>query len=251
MASSESAIKFRDVVKRYRRQQVLQGLTFSVEPGESFGLVGVNGAGKTTCIKGLLDFCQIDGGCIEIFGRPHRQTEARSCLTFLPERFLPPYYLSGRDFLKYMGRLHGVAYVEERAHALLATLDLATEALAKPVREYSKGMAQKLGLCGCFLSGKPLLILDEPMSGLDPKARILVKRRLTELKSSGHTLFFSTHMLSDVEDLCDRMGVLHNGRLQFLGTPRDCCEVYGEDSLEHAFLACLADPNAPLTVDTA
>ena len=101
-------------------------------------------------------------------------------------------------------------------------------------------MAQKLGLAACFLSRKDLIILDEPMSGLDPKARILVKRYLQSLKEQGHTLFFSTHMLADVAELCDRMGILHEGRLRFIGSPGACCEAFGAESLEQAYLNCIA-----------
>jgi ABC-2 type transport system ATP-binding protein len=234
-----TALEFDGLVKHYRRQTVLDGLSLSVHQGECFGLVGVNGAGKTTCIKGLLDFCEIDGGTISIFDVPHTETRARSRLAYLPERFLPPYYLTGRDFLRYMSRLHGAAYDDSAACELCGELDLDREALGKSAREYSKGMAQKLGLVACFMYARDLVVLDEPMSGLDPKARILVKSYLGKLKQKGRTLFISTHMLSDVEELCDRMGVLHAKRLRFVGTPADCCRQYGTDKLEQAYLECI------------
>ena len=234
------AIRLSDVRKRYGRQTVLDGISLDVEAGEFFGLVGVNGAGKTTCIKGLLDFTRIDGGAVEIFGVSHLETIARAPLAFQPERFLPPYYLSGRDFLDYMGRLQGAETSPAEREAMCAKLDLDAAALARPVREYSKGMAQKLGLLACFLSGKALLVLDEPMSGLDPKARLLVKQHLLEEKSKGRTVFFSTHMLSDVDELCDRMGILHAGKLRFVGSPADCREIYAASSLELAYLNCIS-----------
>ena len=101
-------------------------------------------------------------------------------------------------------------------------------------------MAQKLGLLSCFLREKPLLIFDEPMSGLDPRARAYLKKYLLNLKQAGHTtMFFSTHLLVDVEALCDRMAILHDGQLRFIGTPSDCCQQYGTDDLEQAYLRCI------------
>ncbi len=233
------AIRISKVAKRYARLKVLDGVDLEVRQGEFFGLVGVNGAGKTTCIKGLLDFTSIDAGSIEIFGVHHRETRARARLAFLPERFLPPYYLSGRDFLDFMGRLHGRIAGEPERRDMCEKLDLDPEVLAKSVREYSKGMAQKLGLAASFLSGKDLFVLDEPMSGLDPKARLLVKRHLQTCHSEGRTVFISTHMLSDVDELCDRMGILHDGKLRFVGSPRECRDRYSSDTLEEAYLSCI------------
>ena len=233
------ALRFDSLTKSYGKQLVLDEVSLEVEPGEFFGLVGVNGAGKTTCIKGLLDFCHLSSGGIEIFGEPHTHTRSRRRLAYLPERFLPPYYLTGRDFLSYMAKLYATEFDDAAVKDMLATLDLDESSLEKSVREYSKGMAQKLGLAACFLSRKDLIILDEPMSGLDPKARILVKRFLQSLKSEGHTLFFSTHMLADVAELCDRMGILHEGRLRFIGAPEACCEAYEAETLEQAYRNCI------------
>nr|VFK22964.1 MAG: ABC-2 type transport system ATP-binding protein [Candidatus Kentron sp. MB]VFK26568.1 MAG: ABC-2 type transport system ATP-binding protein [Candidatus Kentron sp. MB]VFK74544.1 MAG: ABC-2 type transport system ATP-binding protein [Candidatus Kentron sp. MB] len=238
---TENAIRFIDVTKYHGTQRILDGLRFSVRKGEYFGLVGVNGAGKTTCINSLLDFCNIDSGSIAIFGLPHREPRARAALSFLPEQFLPPYYLTGGDLLRYMMRLHGAPYRERDVLSMFDKLDLARASLTKPVRDHSRGMAQKLGLASCLLSRKPLLVLDEPFSGLDPKARRLVKQQLLGLRSNGtHTLFFSTHRLQDVEELCDRLGVLHQGRLRFVGTPRECRLYYGVNTLEDAFIRCIA-----------
>ena len=234
------AIRISDVAKRYARLQVLDGMNLEVKRGEFFGLVGVNGAGKTTCIKGLMDFTSVDAGSFEIFGIPHRETRARARLAFLPERFLPPYYLSGREFLAYMGRLHGCVGDEDQHRDMCERLDLDPDALTKPAREYSKGMAQKLGLAASFLSGKDLFVLDEPMSGLDPKARLLVKRHLQACRSEGRTIFFTTHMLSDVDELCDRMGILHDGNLRFVGSPLECRERYSCCTLEEAYLSCIS-----------
>jgi ABC-2 type transport system ATP-binding protein len=237
--STAPALQFGDVRKRFGQSVALAGLSLTVEAGESFGLAGVNGAGKTTLIKCLLDFCSTDGGTIRIFGVSHHNTAARARLAFLPERFNPPYYLRGRDFLRYIVKLQDVAYREDEAQAMLQALDLDLSALAKPVRAFSKGMTQKLGLAGCLLGRKDLYILDEPTSGLDPKARALLKRRLRELRSRGHTIFFTSHSLADVEEICDRMAVIHAGELRFCGTPAALREQYAASSLEAAFLASI------------
>lgn len=236
----DSALVFENVGKRYGRQTVLNGVTLEVRAGEFFGLVGVNGAGKTTLIKGLLDLSQIDGGTIRIFGVPHHETRARQPLAFLPERFVPPYYATGKDFLKCMTRLYETACTPPKLNEVMAALDLAPAALGKPVRNLSKGMAQKLGLAATLLSEKKCFVLDEPMSGLDPKARALLKRHLAAMKPHGQTIFFSTHLLPDVEELCDRIAILHEGSIRFVGTPAECCLRFGAARLEQAYLACVA-----------
>lgn len=234
------ALRFQQVVKRYGAASVLQGVDLELAAGESFGLVGVNGAGKTSLIKCLLDFCALDGGAIEIYGRPHHQPAARQPLGFLPERFTPPYYLTGADFIRYLLTLQGLAYERQAVDAMLAALDLEPAALKKTVRSYSKGMTQKLGLAACLLSRKRLYVLDEPMSGLDPKARALLKEQLRALRDEGSTLFMTTHALADVEELCDRMAILHDGQIRFAGTPAECRARYQAETLEQAFLACIA-----------
>ena len=219
---------------------MLDDFTLEVRAGEIFGLVGTNGAGKTTCIKCLLDLCHFDTGRIEIFGRPASVPESRRPLAYLPERFLPPQHLRGREFLAFMARMHGVAPGPARPCEVLAALDLAPAVLDKPVRSYSKGMAQKLGLAACFLSGKPLLVFDEPMSGLDPKARVYARRYLAALRAGGATVFFSTHLLADAGGLCDRLGVLHGGTMRFTGPPARLRERFPAATLEESWLACIA-----------
>jgi ABC-2 type transport system ATP-binding protein len=238
--TAAAALEVDGVVKGYGRQPVLEEVSLTVEAGEVFGLVGLNGAGKTTLVKAVLDFCAIDAGRIGIFGVDHRRTRARERLAFLPERFSPPHFLTGQDFLAHMARLRGRVPDAGEVEAVLEGLDLNPASLARPARTFSKGMAQKLGLAATLLSACDLFLLDEPMSGLDPKARALLKRQLLALRGRARTVFFSTHLLSDVEELCDRMGVLHGGRLQFVGTPAECCRRYDAYSLEQAFLNCIA-----------
>ena len=236
---STPALRVRQLVKRYAGTPVLQGIDLDITPGECVGLVGVNGAGKTSLLKCLFDFVKVDSGSIELFGRSHRDPAARSPLAFLPERFMPPYYLTGAEFLNYMAKLHGNPYDTHAAHAMLDALDLDHSALSMPVRKHSKGMTQKLGLAACFLANKQAYILDEPMSGLDPKARARLKERLQAARSGGATVFFSSHALADIEELCDRMAILHGGQLRFIGTPAACRDAYGAATLEQAFLACV------------
>lgn len=234
------ALHFSQVSKAYGNRAVLQGVDLNVRQGDFFGLVGVNGAGKTTLLKCLLDFSEPDSGSIEIFGISHRDYHSRQQLAFLPERFAPPYYLTGRDFLHYMLRLRGQGYDPSRVAEIIEALDLDPDSLEMPVSAYSKGMTQKLGLAACFLSDRPLFLLDEPMSGLDPKARVLLKRHLQGIRKRGHTLFFSSHALADVEEICDHMAILHQGGLRFAGTPDDCLRHFGTNSLEDAFMNCIA-----------
>ena len=234
------AVAFSGVRKQFGRCPVLAGLSLEVRAGEIFALVGINGAGKTICIKCLLDLCHVDAGRIEIFGRPASVPESRRPLVYLPERFLPPHHLRGHEFLDFMTRMHRVEPGPGRVREVLAALDLAPSALDKPVRECSKGTAQKLGLAACFLAGKPLLVLDEPMSGLDPKARVLVKHYLAGLRAGGATVFFSTHLLADVGDLCDRMGVLHDGAVRFAGPPARLRQCFPAATLEESWLACIS-----------
>lgn len=246
------ALRFNNVRKTYGAAKsrgaavaALDAFTLSVTAGECFGLVGANGAGKTTLIKCLLDFCEPDSGHIDIFGMPHRQTASRARLAYLPERFNPPYYLSGRDYLQFMARMHhdhGAAYDEPRAVEACRALDLDPAALAKPVRAYSKGMNQKLGLAACILSGKDLYIFDEPTTGLDPRARILLKQQFKALRDAGKTLFFTSHALADVEQMCDRMAVIDGGKLCFAGTPAELMRAQGAAGLEQAFMALVAPP---------
>lgn len=232
-------MEFAGVRKSFGRRVALAGIDLHVREGELFGLVGVNGAGKTTLLKCLLDFAALDAGTIRIFGEPHRDTRARASLAFLPESFLPPYYLTGRDFLRYMLELHGVAFSAAEVQAKMRLLDLDARALELPVRAFSKGMTQKLGLAACLLSGKRLYVLDEPSSGLDPKARALLKRELARLREGGRTLFLTSHLLADIEQLCDRMAVIHEGSIRFVGAPEELIAVHAAADMETAFLACI------------
>src|SRR3954471_22045843 len=207
-ATTPPALTFSGVTKAFGMTRALDDFTLEVPRGELFALVGGNGAGKTTLIKCLLDFTRPDSGRIAIAGASNRETESRADLAFLPERFSPPHYLTGRDFLRYMAELHRSRYDEAQARDIFGRLALDVSALTRPARTYSKGMTQKLGLAACLTSGKALQVLDEPTSGLDPKARALLKAELKALRDAGVTVFFTSHALADVDEICDRMAVL-------------------------------------------
>jgi ABC-2 type transport system ATP-binding protein len=224
----------------YGKKQVLNNISFDVRPGEAFGLVGLNGVGKTTLIRSILNL-RTASGDITLFGEPHSDARSRRNLIYLPERFHPPLQLTGYEYLSIVLAYFNQPLDREAAQTIAKKLDLDTAALDKRVRTYSKGMGQKLGLTASFLVNAPLMILDEPMSGLDPRARVLLKDRLMEARSSGRSIFFSSHILSDIEEICDRIGILHGGHIIFTGTPADFIAKYAAPSLERAFLAALEE----------
>ena len=236
----EIALRFTGVVKSYGRTPALRDVSFDVARGEFFGLVGVNGAGKTTLVKCLLDFCALNRGSIDIFGTPHAVTGARKRLAFLPERFVPPYYLTGEEFIRYVLEMQATAYERADAERMLHELGLAPATLQLPVRAYSKGMTQKLGLAACLLARKDLYVLDEPAGGLDPQARASLKAQLARLKQQARTVFFTSHALADVAEICDRVAVMHAGALLFAGSPAALCAQTASGDLEQAFLRCIA-----------
>jgi ABC-2 type transport system ATP-binding protein len=235
------ALRIDALAKRFGTSVALEGVSISVERGEAFGLVGANGAGKTTLIRCLLDLAPRDTGTIEIFGVPAREPAARARLAYLPERFVPPHYLTGAEFLRTLAALAGAAYDRARAERVATELELDPAALAKPVRALSKGMTQKLGLAGCFVLERDLYVLDEPMSGLDPAARVALKSVLSRLSVEGRTLFFTSHVLADVDELCSSIAVLDRAKLRFRGSPQTLRSRYGEPSLERAFMKCIRD----------
>jgi len=240
-ANAANAIHVAALEKRYGEVRALAGVDLDVAAGEAFGLVGANGAGKTTLIKCLLDLAAPDAGTAEIFGVPAGRAPSRRRLSYLPERFVPPHYLRGGEFLRAMVGLAGEDYDAARAARLLAALELEAAALERPVRALSKGMTQKLGLAACLLVERDLVLLDEPMSGLDPAARVAVKTVLRALHGAGRTLFFTSHVLADVEELCSSIAVLDRGALRFRGAPAALCARTGEARLETAFLRCIRD----------
>ena len=235
-AGHDTAIKIDGIAADYGHGRVIENISFDVKAGETFGLIGLNGAGKTTLIKIILGLMDSAEGKIEVFGRKTDDAEAKSRIAYLPEKFEPPPFLSGLEFVKFSLDLYGRNYSKEAVLEAADRVALVRHALPRRVNTYSKGMRQKTGLMGTWLTECPLLVLDEPMSGLDPRARVLVKDEIIRCKNRGMTVFLSSHILSDMDELCDRVAVLHDGAIQFTGTPADLRAQTGQEYLERAFL---------------
>jgi ABC-2 type transport system ATP-binding protein len=215
---TEGLTKTFEVGVRRKRVHAVDGLTLSVNEGEIFGFVGPNGAGKTTTIKMLMGLIFPTGGKAFIFDAPIPSEASKARIGYLPEH--PAWYefLTGGEALQLFAKLAGVAKAERarRCEELLALVGL--EAAAdRQIRKYSKGMQQRLGIAQALVGDPAFVVLDEPMSGLDPVGRKEVRDLILELKRRGKTVFFSTHILPDVEALCDRVGVIIGGRLRDVG----------------------------------
>ena len=222
---SESVIQCSELEKWYRtgfllqRKQVLKGVDFEVRPGEIYGFLGPNGAGKTTTIKILLGLVKDSGGSYSLFGEPQSSVSVRSRIGFLPDN---PYFydeLSGVHTMALAARMCGLdgKTTKARTDELLERVGLDKAAWKMPVRKYSRGMLQRLGLAQALVNDPELLICDEPMEGLDPIGRYEVRRLLMSLRDEGKTVFFSTHILSDIEVICDRIGVIVQGKIRRAG----------------------------------
>jgi ABC-2 type transport system ATP-binding protein len=199
----------------------VDGISLTLRGGELFGLLGPNGAGKTSTIKMILGLTRPTRGTIRIWGREPQDRTARMRLGYLPEN--PTFYdhLTAREYLGLVGSLFDLpsGIARRRSDELLARLGLESQS-RKPLRKYSKGMTQRLGICQALLNEPDLLILDEPMSGLDPIGRADVKQILREERARGATVLMSSHVLAETETLCDRVAILHRGRVLELGDVR-------------------------------
>ena len=232
-------LSLRSVSKRYSKREILRRVDIELSVGDTVALMGINGAGKSTLLKSLLNLTSIDSGQIEIFGVDHLLTESRSQLSYLAENFIAPYFATGSDYVHYIAQLHDADLNPAVIRQECLDLEFEPDALNRPAKEYSKGMMQKLGLIGCLLTKRKLIVLDEPMSGLDPKARALFKNRLLKLKESATTCFFSTHQLDDIASVADKVAILHGGKIEFFGSADDFTAAFSGDSLEQSFLHCV------------
>ena len=225
MTDAPSAVDIRGLSKSYRTGHVIQGrrpalhdLTLEVRRGEILGYVGPNGSGKTTTLKLLIGLLKADRGEAFVLGEPAASRAWRFRAGYLPEH---PYlydYLTPAEYLDYVGRLFGfvAARRRERSRELLELVGLERSANV-PMRKFSKGMVQRVGLAQALVNDPELLILDEPMSGLDPIGRRLVRQIIVDQHRAGKTVLFSTHILGDAETLCDRVAVLRGGTLLKVG----------------------------------
>ncbi|MCP4606801.1 MAG: ABC transporter ATP-binding protein [Proteobacteria bacterium] len=221
-----------------KRIEAVRGVSFSVKKGEIFGLLGPNGAGKTTLIKSMMGLISPSQGAVRIFGRNGNRPKARTGTGYLPENPYFHEYLTPRELLEFYGRLCGLT----RAEILKCRDDLIEqvglkEAAKRPLRKFSKGMLQRIGLAQALLGKPKFLVLDEPMSGLDPIGRKFVADLIQDLNDQGTTIMFSSHILSDVERLCHRVVILNKGLKVAEGSLEDLLrDESGTETLEALFI---------------
>lgn len=248
--AAEAVLRLAGVSKTYARvvgeslargrRQVLADVGLTIRPGEIYGFVGLNGAGKTTSIKIALGLTHPDAGTVEVFGEPW---SPRACgrVGYAPEKPAFSDFLTGAEILQFAARLLGVSPSDQRYREVLERVGLWDDR-GKQVAHYSKGMQQRLALAAAMLHDPELYVLDEPSSGLDPLGRRLVKEILRDLRRAGRTIFFSTHILADVREICDRIGVIHQGRMIFEGTLEEFNP--GGGDLEERFVSLIGGPEA-------
>ncbi|GHV11387.1 hypothetical protein AGMMS49938_01980 [Fibrobacterales bacterium] len=234
------AIEIKDLHKTYRsgfwlsKKKSLFGISLTVQKGEIFGFIGPNGAGKSTTIKILAGLLRRDSGSVLILGKDPTLTESRIKLGYLPEQ---PYFydsLSGYELLKFYGGLSGLKgdLLEERINWALQLVNADADWIHRRLRTYSKGMQQRVGLAQAILHKPELLILDEPMSGLDPLGRRDVRNAILTLHSEGSTVFYSSHILSDVEEISSRVAMIIDGKIKHIGTVNEITKESERNSLE-------------------
>ncbi|MEZ5404232.1 MAG: ABC transporter ATP-binding protein [Bryobacteraceae bacterium] len=256
MTNPTQAVELSDVTFAYDRAPVLHGITFSIGRGEIVGLLGRNGAGKSTTLKILCGIQPAGGGSVRVTGLPlpERSLYVKQKIGYVPETGALFETLTGREFLELSGRLHGVTegILSERIATMLETFGLAAEGDAR-LDSYSKGMRQKVLIAAALLHDPELILLDEPLTGLDVHAAVLVKDLIAALAARGKTVIYSSHVLDVVEKICHRVLVIHGGRLLANGTVEALQRDTGQPSLEGAFRALTGsidvDPGVARIVD--
>ena len=241
MCSQIVSLSINNVSVSYTDKPVIENIDLDIYAGEIFGLMGLNGAGKTTLIKTILGLRDQNNGDILIYGKDKSEANSKEKLAYLPEKFEPPWFLTGMEFMKFSLQLYKRPFKKDDIIEAANKLSLDTDALGRRMNTYSKGMRQKLGLMGTLLTDCSLLILDEPMSGLDPRARALVKKMINEIKHKDRTIFLSSHILADMDEICDRVAVLHNSKIHYVGTPDELKRKTNTDNLEQAYLEFIED----------
>ncbi len=223
---------YRDGLFRRQNVEALKGVSFEVGRGEVFGLLGPNGAGKTTLIKILLGIVRKSGGRAMLLGKPAGDRRGRRLVGYLPEGHRIPRHLNGNTALEYYGSLNGLSMseIKTRRPEALEIVGLA-EWGQMSVKKYSKGMQQRLGLAQAMLHNPDLLILDEPTDGVDPVGRAEMREILSRLKGEGKSIFLNSHMLQEVELVCDRVAILHKGRLRHVGGVEEITALSGTETV--------------------
>ena len=239
----ETILEVKDLRVEYRSRAgdggvkvALDGLNLEVHRGEVFGFLGPNGAGKTTTMNVLLGFVNATAGSAHLFGVNVREPIARQRIGYLPELTYYYKFLTAEELLRFYGKIFDIpsAELEQRIDRVLRLVEL-EHARKRLIRTYSKGMQQRVGLAQALINNPDLLILDEPTSGLDPLGRMKVRQIIQRLHDEGKTVFFSSHELGEVETVCDRVGILHEGRLKVEGRVSDLVARY-QMNLEQIFL---------------
>jgi ABC-2 type transport system ATP-binding protein len=253
----QNAVEFAQVSKTYRvgffqrRVEALQPTQFEVQPGEIFGLIGPNGAGKSTAIKILLNLVMPTTGRATLFGIDVNDPRSRQDTGYVPEAPVPYEHLTGEEYLYLQAGLAGLSGLEAKHEVtrVLERVDMARSAKLG-IRRYSKGMTQRVMLAGALIGKPKLVILDEPTSGLDPLGRRLVRDLILELRHDGAAVLFCTHIMSDVETLCDRLALLIGGRIQKSGRVSDLVadtrthEVVVDNATQEQVVAVLQNDDA-------
>lgn len=219
------------------RKQAVRDLSLSIGQGEVFGFLGPNGAGKTTTMNVLLGFVPPTAGDASIFGVSVREPIARQRIGYLPELTYYYKFLTAEEILRFYGKIFRIpkALLRQRIDAVLELVEL-DQVRRRPIKTYSKGMQQRVGLAQALINDPDLLILDEPTSGLDPVGRMKVREIIQRLKSEGKTVFFSSHELGEVETVCDRVAILQDGALKTEGRVQDLVQQHQCGNLEQVFL---------------
>jgi ABC-2 type transport system ATP-binding protein len=229
-------VEFRSREFKQATKTALVGLDLEVNAGEVFGFLGPNGAGKTTTMNVLLGFVPPTSGAAYLFGIDVRQPIARQRIGYLPELTYYYKFLTAEELLRFYAKIFGLprGEADKRIDQLLKLVELES-ARKRPIKSYSKGMQQRVGLAQALINNPDLLIMDEPTSGLDPLGRMKVREIIQRLKNEGKTVFFSSHELGEVETVCDRVAIIHQGELKAVGRVSDITKQH-HANLEQAFL---------------
>lgn len=232
LKKSDHALSVRDVFAGYKKKETIKNVSFDVPKNKIVGLVGLNGAGKTTLIKTIVGLRDAQKGSIE---------KSNNQIAFLPERFEAPSFLTGFEFIEFHLKSYGKIISRDQVNEYANNISFDLEALHKKIKSYSKGMRQKIGILATLMAECELTILDEPMSGLDPKARHDVKGLIKQATQKGQSILMSSHALNDVSALCESVVIMHRGQVVFSGGVDDLLKRSKDQDIETAFLNMIGE----------